>query len=516
MCGIAGFVALRDGAAAAGARGRSRRWSARCATAGPTSSGSTATRRAGARPRAALHHRPGHRAAAALQRGRHALGRLQRRDLQLRRAARRARRARPPLPHPQRHRGHRPRLRGLGRAAPSSASTASSRSRSGTRAARRWSWRATGSGVRPLYLCEHGGRLWFASEVKAIFAGRPRHPARARPGRARRDLHLLDRGAAAVGVPRRHRARARPRADRLARRAPTDRAFWAPALPGRRRGRRSAGSLDEAAERVREALEQAVRLRMLRADVPVGSYLSGGLDSSLVAALGRRVKGERFCTFSLRFEDAEYDETPFQRAMAARIGSDHREIVVRRRGHRRGLPGGGRRTPSGPSCAPRRRRCSCSRGWCATRASRWCSPARAPTRCSPATTCSARPRCGASGAGSPPRRCARACWSGSTRTWPARRWPSGPWRGSSSAGAGSGGPSRASPTRRAGRRPRRCSGSSPPTCAREAQGVDVVGAAPGARCRGDSGAGRPSRRTSTSRCARCSPATCSPRRATAC
>ena len=70
---------------------------------------------------------------------------------------------------------------------------------------------------------------------------------------------------------------------------------------------------------------------MLRADVPVGCYLSGGLDSSLVAALGRRVKGEQFCTYSIRFEDAEYDETPFQRTMAAFIESDHREVTVRRR-----------------------------------------------------------------------------------------------------------------------------------------------------------------------------------------
>jgi asparagine synthase (glutamine-hydrolysing) len=69
---------------------------------------------------------------------------------------------------------------------------------------------------------------------------------------------------------------------------------------------------------------------VLRADVLVGSYLSGGIDSSLVAALGRRAQGERFCTFSLRFEDAEYDETGFQRTMAAQLGSEHREVVVSR------------------------------------------------------------------------------------------------------------------------------------------------------------------------------------------
>jgi asparagine synthase (glutamine-hydrolysing) len=69
---------------------------------------------------------------------------------------------------------------------------------------------------------------------------------------------------------------------------------------------------------------------MLRADVPVGSYLSGGLDSSLIAALGLKAKGARFHTFSVRFEDAEYDETRYQRMMAERLGSDHRDLVVSR------------------------------------------------------------------------------------------------------------------------------------------------------------------------------------------
>jgi asparagine synthase (glutamine-hydrolysing) len=109
----------------------------------------------------------------------------------------------------------------------------------------------------------------------------------------------------------------------------TDRAFWKPSYPAAP-DQGFTGSPADAAGQVLAALEDAVRLRMLRADVPVGSYLSGGLDSSLVAALGRRVKGDKFCTYSLRFEDAEYDETPYQRLVAAQIESDHREVVVSR------------------------------------------------------------------------------------------------------------------------------------------------------------------------------------------
>jgi asparagine synthase (glutamine-hydrolysing) len=184
-------------------------------------------------------------------------------------------------------------------------------------------------GIAPLYLCEHGGRLWFASEVKAIFAG---NPAISRaldpvglsetftfwtvtpPQSIFQGVIELEPGHVRTVCPH----------------GTTDRMFWAPHYPvSPTDGFR--GSLEEAVERVRAGIEKAVRLRTLRADVPVGSYLSGGLDSSFVAALGRRAKGGNFCTFSIRFEDAEYDETSHQRAVAALIESDHREIVVRRR-----------------------------------------------------------------------------------------------------------------------------------------------------------------------------------------
>jgi len=183
-------------------------------------------------------------------------------------------------------------------------------------------------GVRPLHLLEHGGRLWFASEVKALFAGAPDAPRALDPVGLSETFTfwtVVPPQTVFRGVTELEPGHVRTYRDGSCR----DRAFWAPRYPAAP-GEGFPGSLAEAAERVEAALEQAVRLRMLRADVPVGSYLSGGLDSTLVAALGRRVKGERFLTFSLRFEDAEYDETPYQRAAVAHIGTDHREVIVRR------------------------------------------------------------------------------------------------------------------------------------------------------------------------------------------
>jgi asparagine synthase (glutamine-hydrolysing) len=183
-------------------------------------------------------------------------------------------------------------------------------------------------GVRPIYLCEHAGRLWFASEVKAIFAGEPSIPRGFDPlGLAETFTFWTTAAPQTVfaGVTELEPGHVRTISpDRT-----EDRAFWEPRYPVDEQTEFS-GSLDDAVVRVRASLDDAVRLRMLRADVPVGSYLSGGLDSSLVAALARRVSGDRFCTYSIRFEDAEYDESAFQQTMANFIESDHREITVRR------------------------------------------------------------------------------------------------------------------------------------------------------------------------------------------
>ena len=182
-------------------------------------------------------------------------------------------------------------------------------------------------GVRPLYLCDHGGRLWFASEVKSIFAGSPGVTRSLDPvGLAETFTFWTVAPPQSVFAGIRE---LRPGHFLVVDRHGTkERAYWTPRYPESAEAA-FPGTVLEAAEQVRELLREAVRLRVLRADVPVGGYLSGGLDSSLIAALGREVKRDNFSTFSIRFEDVEFDETAFQRAVAARIGSDHREILVR-------------------------------------------------------------------------------------------------------------------------------------------------------------------------------------------
>ena len=183
-------------------------------------------------------------------------------------------------------------------------------------------------GVRPLYVADFAGRLSFASEVKALFAADPGLPRRLDP--AGLDALFTFWTPVAPQTVFSGIEEVEPGTVRIygADSVRCERSYD-PGFPVDAAGE-FPGSLEAAAEEVRAALEDATRLRMLRADVPVGSYLSGGLDSSLIASLGLSAKGSRFSTFSLRFEDAEYDETTYQRLMAERLGSDHHEVVVSR------------------------------------------------------------------------------------------------------------------------------------------------------------------------------------------
>jgi asparagine synthase (glutamine-hydrolysing) len=96
--------------------------------------------------------------------------------------------------------------------------------------------------------------------------------------------------------------------------------YWQPAYSSHSISR------GEAVARVRELLDQAVRRQMV-ADVPVGAFLSGGLDSSTIVALMTREAERPIMTFSVGFGD-QIDELPFARAVAARYGTDHHELQM--------------------------------------------------------------------------------------------------------------------------------------------------------------------------------------------
>ena len=81
-------------------------------------------------------------------------------------------------------------------------------------------------------------------------------------------------------------------------------------------------------ERILSLLDEAVRIRLI-SEVPLGAFLSGGVDSGIVVALMARNMGEPVKTFSIGFENQKYNELPFARMVAERYGTDHHEEIVR-------------------------------------------------------------------------------------------------------------------------------------------------------------------------------------------
>jgi asparagine synthase (glutamine-hydrolysing) len=91
-------------------------------------------------------------------------------------------------------------------------------------------------------------------------------------------------------------------------------------------------------EELRELLERAVKRRLV-ADVPLGVFLSGGIDSSAITAMAsRHIDSQKLKTFSVGFEEASFDETPFARTVAGKFQTDHREQTLSMGSIRKLLP----------------------------------------------------------------------------------------------------------------------------------------------------------------------------------
>jgi len=177
-------------------------------------------------------------------------------------------------------------------------------------------------GIKPLYYTESRHGLIFASEIKPILQchGVDRSLDWQAVGHLLTFLVTPPDGSIVAGIRKLEPARvATARADQPLR---IER-YWDVSFEPDERS-----TEPELIERLRALLEESVALHRV-SDVPVGAFLSGGIDSSAVVATLARQHQEPVKTFSIGFEEAGFDELTYARDVAARFGTDHYDLVVR-------------------------------------------------------------------------------------------------------------------------------------------------------------------------------------------
>ncbi|MEI6044652.1 MAG: asparagine synthase (glutamine-hydrolyzing) [Chloroflexota bacterium] len=183
-------------------------------------------------------------------------------------------------------------------------------------------------GVRPLFYTLAGGKLSFASEIKALLACPKveRKPSKETLNQVFTYWSPLPGRTMFEGiteVPPGHTLSIYEGETN-----PVVQPYWDVTFPEASESYAANKSLTETdqtkfAAGLRELLEDAVKLRLLRADVPVGTYLSGGLDSSIITALAQRYATGALETFSVSFTDNQFDERHYQELVSKHLGTAH-------------------------------------------------------------------------------------------------------------------------------------------------------------------------------------------------
>jgi len=176
-------------------------------------------------------------------------------------------------------------------------------------------------GIRPLFYTEQDGTLIFGSEIKAILA-HPSVQAEIDP----ESLHqiftcwtTLSPNTAfknIVELPPAHYLIAQNQSIHVA-------PYWELDFQGDTSTKTTPNIISQYVEELRDLLIDATTIR-LRADVPVGAYLSGGLDSSIITSIIRHYTSNRLDTFSITFDDPDFDESSYQQQMVDLVGTAHK------------------------------------------------------------------------------------------------------------------------------------------------------------------------------------------------
>lgn len=174
-------------------------------------------------------------------------------------------------------------------------------------------------GINPLYYAEYNGQLYIGSEIKSLIAAgvpsvwdKNSYFSRAFIYRDKSLFKGINQ------VPPGHYLIATPSGISI-------RKYWDFNYP--EQGSESNLSEQEAIEQLREHLLGSVKTR-LRSDVPVGVYLSGGVDSCAVLGMASQLTDNRIDSFTLSFDDQDYDEGAIARRMAKHVNSNHHEIKI--------------------------------------------------------------------------------------------------------------------------------------------------------------------------------------------